>query len=122
MANLLQKYEETFPEIIKSGLTDSEKLSIIWKWFELKAFNMKLNNTLNKINSKKELEFQEEQKQLFIESLQQIGYICDGRIEDYELLFNRSEIFGENWKAQAKYYFDQSAGIDYFINLVKEKL
>lgn len=122
MANLLQKYEETFPEIIKSGLSDSEKLSIIWKWFELKAFDARLNNSMSKINEQKQEEFQQQQKQAYIEALQAIGYAGNNCIEDYLKLYEQPEIFGEKWEDKARLAHAESNSIDDFINLAIQYL
>jgi hypothetical protein len=122
MANLLQKYEETFPEIIKSNLTDAEKLAIIWRWFELKAFDARLNNSMNQINAEKQEQYQQQQKQAYIDALKSIGFNCDNGEEDYKKLFNRPEIFGSTWEEKAKLYHGQSASIDDFINLAIQYL
>lgn len=122
MANLLQKYEETFPEIIKSGLSDSEKLAIIWKWFELKAFDARLNNSMSKINADKQEQFQQRQKQAYIEALQAIGYAGNNCVEDYLKLYEQPEIFGDAWEEKARLAHAESTGIDDFINLAIQYL
>jgi hypothetical protein len=122
MANLLQKYEETFPEIIKSGLSDQEKLVIIWRWFELKAFDARLNNSMTLINAEKQEVQQKQQKQSFIGMLQSLGYVGNNCVEDYKKLFNRPEIFGSTWEEKAELFHAQSTSIDDFINLAIQYL
>lgn len=122
MANLLQKYEETFPEIIKSGLSDQEKLVIIWRWFELKAFDARLNNSMNQINAEKQEVQQKQQKQAFIGMLQSLGYVGNNCVEDYKKIYAKPEIFGEEWERKAEEAHAQSTSIDDFINLAIQYL
>ena len=52
-----------------------------------------------------------------IAEMQAKGYSGQGTLEDYQKLYNHPEIFGANWEANSEAIFNQSTGIDEFINL-----
>lgn len=122
MEKLLQQYEESFAEVNWKAMTGQQKLDFVFRWFELKIFDAKLNKATGQINAENQEAYQKQQKQAYIESLKEVGFNCDNGVEDYEKLFNRPEIFGDRWQQKAEEAQAQSTSIDDFINLTIQYL
>lgn len=95
MANLLQQYENSFSEVNWKAMTRDEQIDFVLRWMELKIFDAKLNKATGQINAENQEIFEAQQKDMYINTLKSIGFICNNSIEDYKKLFNRPEIFGE---------------------------
>lgn len=57
-------------------------------------------------------------KEQLITLLKSRGYACDNSLSDWIKLFNRPDIFGDNWQNKAMFHFQQSTGLDDFIKKI----
>lgn len=89
------------------------RLYMIKKW---KAEDEKAYNLI--IQKENEDEFQNKQKELFIEYIKNLDYLGDGSLTDYKKFFNRPEIFGANWETRAiAEYNNAKDKLDNFIQI-----
>ncbi len=58
----------------------------------------------------------ETRKQQLIEYLTNQGFACDNSEQDWNRLYDRTEIYGIHWHAQSEYQRSLSIGVDYFLN------
>lgn len=112
----LKAFEDGWLTLNWSALSSTQKTTHVHTHYGLKIDAAK-EIEANTVEAEAAQETANTERLLSVEnSLKALGYACDNSESDWDKLYNKRTVYGDNWKAQADSYRDLSTGKEYFLN------
>lgn len=112
----LKDFEAQWLILDWTALSSTQKQTHVANHYALKIDSAKEAEALRIQAEADEATAREARRQQAITYLTNHGFLCDNSEHDWDLLYNRPKIFGDNWKLQSNSQRSISTGVDYFLN------
>jgi len=111
----LKAFEDAWKTLDWTALTANQKQAHIVEHYRLQIESAKWVVTTDASAEAQAVIDAETRRQQAITYLTGRGFACDNSLADWQKLYNRPKIFGDNHNAQAVYQFGLNKGLNYFL-------